>query len=159
MGITGIQPASRLASCRRGPRACRRYFLTAEKFDAATAERLGLVHRVVEPEALGAARDATGPQAAGIPGCGYAARIEAMIAKYKPPLALDATMNFRNQTGGFDLQSIEKSEPRHLEFRVAELPVVWRNDAATRVSSWKGFVDFADLLRIRANALVGRYQL
>ena len=40
-----------------GPRACRRYFLTAEKFDAATAERLGLVHRVVEPEALGAARE------------------------------------------------------------------------------------------------------
>jgi methylglutaconyl-CoA hydratase len=40
-----------------GPRACRRYFLTAEKFDAATAEQLGLVHRVVEPEALGAARD------------------------------------------------------------------------------------------------------
>jgi methylglutaconyl-CoA hydratase len=40
-----------------GPRACRRYFLTAEKFDAATAGRLGLVHRVVEPEALEAARE------------------------------------------------------------------------------------------------------
>jgi methylglutaconyl-CoA hydratase len=40
-----------------GPRACRRYFLTAEKFDAATAERLGLIHRVVAPEALEAARD------------------------------------------------------------------------------------------------------
>ena len=40
-----------------GSRACRRYFLTAEKFDAATAERLGLVHRVVEPGALKAARD------------------------------------------------------------------------------------------------------
>ncbi|HEY3146074.1 MAG TPA: enoyl-CoA hydratase/isomerase family protein [Dongiaceae bacterium] len=40
-----------------GPRACRRYFLTAEKFDAATAEQLGLVHRVVAPEALGDARD------------------------------------------------------------------------------------------------------
>jgi methylglutaconyl-CoA hydratase len=40
-----------------GPRACRRYFLTAEKFDAATAERLGLAHRVVEPDALSAARD------------------------------------------------------------------------------------------------------
>ena len=40
-----------------GPRACRRYFLTAEKFDAATAERLGLVHRVVAPEGLAAARD------------------------------------------------------------------------------------------------------
>jgi len=42
-----------------GPRACRRYFLTAEKFDAATAESLGLVHRVVAPEALEAARDET----------------------------------------------------------------------------------------------------
>ena len=42
-----------------GPRACRRYFLTAEKFDAATAERLCLVHRVVAPEALEAARDET----------------------------------------------------------------------------------------------------
>jgi methylglutaconyl-CoA hydratase len=40
-----------------GPRACRRYFLTAERFDAETAERLGLVHRVVEPEALGTAQD------------------------------------------------------------------------------------------------------
>ena len=40
-----------------GPRACRRYFLTAEKFDAATAERLGLVQRVVAPEALAEARD------------------------------------------------------------------------------------------------------
>ncbi|WP_119303509.1 enoyl-CoA hydratase/isomerase family protein [Dongia deserti] len=40
-----------------GPRACRRYFLTAERFDAETAERLGLVHRVMEPEALGTAYD------------------------------------------------------------------------------------------------------
>lgn len=40
-----------------GPRACRRYFLTAERFDAETAERLGLVHRVVEPEALGTAQE------------------------------------------------------------------------------------------------------
>ncbi len=30
-----------------GPRAARRYFLTAERFDAAEAARLGLVHRVV----------------------------------------------------------------------------------------------------------------
>ncbi|HKP22251.1 MAG TPA: enoyl-CoA hydratase/isomerase family protein [Dongiaceae bacterium] len=42
-----------------GPRACRRYFLTAERFDAATAAKLGLVHRVVEAEALEAARDET----------------------------------------------------------------------------------------------------
>ena len=42
-----------------GPRACRRYFLTAERFDAATAAKLGLIQRVVEPEALEAARDET----------------------------------------------------------------------------------------------------
>jgi len=34
-----------------GPRACRRYFLTAEPFDAAEAHRLGLIHEVVEDEA------------------------------------------------------------------------------------------------------------
>ena len=35
-----------------GPRAARRYFLTAERFDAAGAERLGLVHAVVPAEQL-----------------------------------------------------------------------------------------------------------
>lgn len=34
-----------------GPRACRRYFLTAEPFDALEALRLGLVHGVVEDDA------------------------------------------------------------------------------------------------------------
>jgi methylglutaconyl-CoA hydratase len=33
-----------------GPRAAHRYFLTAERFDAATAHALGLVHTVVEDE-------------------------------------------------------------------------------------------------------------
>ncbi len=35
-----------------GTRAARRYFLTAERFDAATALRLGLVHEVVQPDQL-----------------------------------------------------------------------------------------------------------
>jgi len=35
-----------------GPRATRRYFLTAERFDANEAFRLGLVHEVVRPDAL-----------------------------------------------------------------------------------------------------------
>lgn len=38
-----------------GPRACRRYFLTAERFDAAEAHRLGLVHEVVPAGELAAA--------------------------------------------------------------------------------------------------------
>ena len=35
-----------------GERACRRYFLTGERFSAATALQLGLVHEVMEPERL-----------------------------------------------------------------------------------------------------------
>ena len=46
---------------------------------------------------------------------------------------------------------------RALGFKVAELPVVWRNDAATRVGWWKGMAAFGDLVRIRANGLRGRY--
>ncbi len=38
-----------------GARQARRYFLTAERFDAAAAERLGLVHQVVPAEALDSA--------------------------------------------------------------------------------------------------------
>lgn len=40
-----------------GARAARRYFLTAERFGAATALHLGLVHKVVEEGELSAARD------------------------------------------------------------------------------------------------------
>jgi methylglutaconyl-CoA hydratase len=35
-----------------GPRAARRYMLTAERFDAAEARRIGLVHQVAEPDDL-----------------------------------------------------------------------------------------------------------
>jgi methylglutaconyl-CoA hydratase len=38
-----------------GERACRRYFLTAERFDATTALNLGLVHQVVDAGGLAAA--------------------------------------------------------------------------------------------------------
>jgi len=53
-----------------GPRAMRRYFISAERFDAAEARRLGLVHEVVPPEELEARADSlsrtllqNGPQA------------------------------------------------------------------------------------------------
>jgi len=47
-------------------------------------------------------------------------RIEAYLKKYEPAKPLDATMSFREQTGGFDLLAIDKSEPAHIEFRVKE---------------------------------------
>src|SRR5471032_1900093 len=40
-----------------GEQAARRYFTTAERFDAATAQRLGFVHEVVAAEALNAKVD------------------------------------------------------------------------------------------------------
>ncbi len=42
--------------------------------------------------------------------------------------------------------------------RIAEVPVTWRNDAATRVTAWRGALAFADLLRIRWNAVRGLYR-
>ena len=55
----GLVPAviSPYVAAAIGPRACRRYFLTAERFDAATALSLGLVHEVVPAAELDAARD------------------------------------------------------------------------------------------------------
>jgi dolichyl-phosphate beta-glucosyltransferase len=48
---------------------------------------------------------------------------------------------------------------RRLGYRIAELPVVWRNDAATHVGLGGGFQAFPDLLRIRLNQLRGCYEL
>ncbi len=47
---------------------------------------------------------------------------------------------------------------RRKGYRIAEVPVVWRNDAASRVSLVRGFLAFPDLLRIRANDWTGRYR-
>ena len=51
---------------------------------------------------------------------GDRARMEAYIQKFDPTRPIDNQMNFRNQTGGFDLLSIDKSERTHIEFRVKE---------------------------------------
>ena len=48
---------------------------------------------------------------------------------------------------------------RRKGYRIAEVPVVWRNDAASRVSLVRGFLAFPDLLRIRTNDWRGRYGL
>src|SRR5712691_11492648 len=51
---------------------------------------------------------------------GDRARMEAYIQKFDPARPIDNQMNFRNQTGGFDLLSIDKSERTHIEFHVKE---------------------------------------
>jgi hypothetical protein len=46
--------------------------------------------------------------------------MEAYLKTFDPKRPLDNMINFRNQTGGFDLLSIEKSERTYIEFRVKE---------------------------------------
>jgi dolichyl-phosphate beta-glucosyltransferase len=46
---------------------------------------------------------------------------------------------------------------RRAGLRIAELPVIWRNDAASRVTTLRGALAFADVVRIRWNARLGRY--
>jgi len=48
------------------------------------------------------------------------ARIAAYFRRYEPQEASGGELGFREQTGGFDLLTIERSEPRHLEFTVRE---------------------------------------
>ena len=51
---------------------------------------------------------------------GDRARIQTYHAEYEPEKAVDGTIAFRDQTGGFELLGIDKSEPLHIEFRVQE---------------------------------------
>jgi dolichyl-phosphate beta-glucosyltransferase len=55
----------------------------------------------------------------------------------------------------FDVEALFLA--RKKGYRIAEVPVLWRNDAASRVSLLRGFLAFPDLLRIRAYAWTGRY--
>lgn len=55
----------------------------------------------------------------------------------------------------FDVEALFLARRRG--YRVVEVPVVWRNDVATRVTPLKGARAFLDLLRIRVGAQLGRY--
>ncbi len=51
---------------------------------------------------------------------GDRAALDAYYHKYEPAKSVDNMMQFRGQTGGFDLLAIEKSEPLELQFLVKE---------------------------------------
>ena len=55
----------------------------------------------------------------------------------------------------FDVEALYVA--RHQGLRIAEVPVTWRNDAATRVGLGGGAAAFADLARIRLRARRGAY--
>jgi hypothetical protein len=51
---------------------------------------------------------------------GDRAKIQAYSEKYDPSVSVEQMLPFREQTGGFELLGIDKSEPSHIEFRVKE---------------------------------------
>ena len=51
---------------------------------------------------------------------GDRAKIETYVKTVDHSQAVDGMLAFRTQTGGFDLLSIESSEPLHIRFRVKE---------------------------------------
>ena len=51
---------------------------------------------------------------------GDTARLSAYYRRFQPEITADDEIGFRDQTGGFDLLTIERNEPRHLEFTVRE---------------------------------------
>jgi dolichyl-phosphate beta-glucosyltransferase len=55
----------------------------------------------------------------------------------------------------FDVEALFVARRRG--YRIAEVPVTWRNDEATRVDTFKGAVAFLDLARIRLNQWKGAY--
>ena len=61
-------------------------------------------------------------------------------------------------TAGFDLEVLYLA--RKLELRVAEIPVEWHHQEGTKVNpikdSWEGF---RDLMKVRINALTGKYKV
>ncbi|HEY2941138.1 MAG TPA: dolichyl-phosphate beta-glucosyltransferase [Vicinamibacteria bacterium] len=70
--------------------------------------------------------------------------------------ARDVFSSTRLDGFSFDVEALFLA--RRKGYRIAEVPVVWRNDAASRVSLVRGFLAFPDLLRIRANDWAGRYR-
>jgi dolichyl-phosphate beta-glucosyltransferase len=57
---------------------------------------------------------------------------------------------------GFDVEVLFIAGKRGL--RAVEVPVRWDNVEGTKVSLWLGFVGFLDLLKVRRNALQGKYR-
>src|SRR5262249_17609072 len=47
-------------------------------------------------------------------------RLEAYLKKYEPEKSVDSELNFRNQTGGFELVGIAQSDRLRIEFQVKE---------------------------------------
>jgi dolichyl-phosphate beta-glucosyltransferase len=71
--------------------------------------------------------------------------------------ARDAFGPTRLEGFSFDVEALYVARRRG--YRIAEVPVTWRNDAATRVGLGQGARAFADIVSIRLNGSRGLYEV
>ena len=64
----------------------------------------------------------------------------------------------RQQLDGFGFDVEVLFIAKHLGYKSVEVPVRWDNVEGTKVSLLLGFVAFLDLLKVRRNALQGKYK-
>jgi len=91
---------------------------------------------------------------------GDAAKLNAYYQRYEPAKSADDVMGFRDATGGFELLSVEKSQPLHVEFLVKEKKGDTRAFGAFDVSPGEsGAVKHFTLLAIPPGASVADFKI
>jgi dolichyl-phosphate beta-glucosyltransferase len=74
---------------------------------------------------------------------------------FRGEAARDVFGRARSSGFGFDVEVLAIA--RHLGYRIAEVPVRWRNDDDSRLSLVRGAAAFVDPLRVRLGLWLGRY--
>jgi dolichyl-phosphate beta-glucosyltransferase len=74
---------------------------------------------------------------------------------FRGEAARDLFRRARSDGFGFDVEVLALA--RHLGYRIAEVPVRWRNDDDSRLSLARGAAAFLDPLRVRLGLWLGRY--
>src|SRR5438270_342582 len=87
-------------------------------------------------------------------------KLKAYYQRYEPAKSADDVMGFRDATGGFELLSVEKSQPLHVEFLVKEKKGDTRAFGAFDVSPGEsGAVKHFTLLAITPGASVADFKI
>jgi dolichyl-phosphate beta-glucosyltransferase len=74
---------------------------------------------------------------------------------FRGEIAQDVFARARSDGFGFDVEVLAIA--KHLGYRIAEVPVRWRNDDDSRLSFARGAAAFIDPLRVRLGIWLGRY--
>jgi dolichyl-phosphate beta-glucosyltransferase len=74
---------------------------------------------------------------------------------FRGETAQDLFSRVRSDGFGFDVEVLAVA--KHLGYRIAEVPVRWRNDDDSRLSLARGAAAFVDPLRVRLGIWLGRY--